>query len=90
MPARRWRRFAVKDILLSGLVQVGETLVEAQTRKRETLALGEAMAELSQKTGTIVTKNEEERIAIGDGIIEVVPIWRFLLDLPGQASPGGK
>jgi hypothetical protein len=70
------------------LVQVCETLVEAQTRKRETSALGEAMAELGQKTGTIVTKNEDERIAIEGGIIEVVPIWRFLLDLPGQAPPG--
>jgi predicted AAA+ superfamily ATPase len=69
------------------IVQVCETLIEGQTRKRETLALNEAMAELGQKTGTIVTKNEDERIDTENGIIEVVPIWRFLLDLPGQASP---
>ena len=46
------------------LVQVCESLVEPQTRKREAAALGEAMGELGLKT------------------IEVVPVWRFLLDLP--------
>ena len=70
------------------LVQVCESLVEAQTKKRETLALNEAMSELGQRTGIIVTKNEEERIDTENGIIEVVPIWRFLLDMPGLASPG--
>jgi hypothetical protein len=40
------------------------------------------MAELGLKSGTVVTKNESEQIDAGGGIIEVVPIWRFLLDLP--------
>ncbi len=40
------------------------------------------MAELNLKTGTIVTRNEDERIETGNGTIEVVPAWRFLLDLP--------
>ena len=64
------------------LVQVCESLAEPQTRKRETTALSEAMAELGLKTGTIVTRNENERIGAGGGTIEVVPAWRFLLDLP--------
>jgi len=64
------------------LVQVCESLAEPQTRKRETAALGEAMAELKLKTGTIVTRNEDERIEAGGGTIEVVPAWRFLLELP--------
>jgi hypothetical protein len=64
------------------LVQVCESLAEPQTRKRETAALSEAIAELGLKTGTIVTRNEDERIASDGGIIEVVPAWRFLLDLP--------
>jgi predicted AAA+ superfamily ATPase len=29
---------------------------------------------------TIVTRHEQERIRTGSGSIEVVPIWRFLLD----------
>ncbi len=64
------------------LVQVCESLAEPQTRKREAAALGEAMGELGLKTGTIVTRNEDERIDTGGGTIEVVPVWRFLLDLP--------
>ncbi|NSW87595.1 MAG: ATP-binding protein, partial [Syntrophobacteraceae bacterium] len=64
------------------LVQVCESLAEPQTRKRETAALSEAMAELGQKTGTIVTRNEDERLDVKAGTIEVVPAWRFLLQLP--------
>jgi hypothetical protein len=64
------------------LVQVCESLAEPQTRKRETIALIEAMAELGLKTGTIVTRNEDERIEAAGGTIEVVPAWRFLLELP--------
>jgi len=64
------------------LVQVCDSLAEPQTRKRETTALGEAMAELGLKSGTLVTRHENERIAANGRTIEVVPIWRFLLDLP--------
>ena len=68
------------------LVQVCESLKEPQTRKRETTALREAMAELGLKAGTIVTRNDAERIENGGGVIEVVPVWRFLLDLPEEVN----
>jgi hypothetical protein len=45
-------------------------------------ALNEAMSELGIKSGTIVTKNEDDRIETDGGTITVVPMWRFLLDLP--------
>jgi uncharacterized protein len=64
------------------LVQVCESLAELQTRKRETTALSEAMAELGLQSATIVTRNDDERIDIDGRTIDVVPIWRFLLDLP--------
>ncbi len=64
------------------LVQACESLLEPQTRKRETAALTEAMAELGLHTGNIVTRNEVERIEAGSGTVAVVPVWRFLLDLP--------
>ncbi|MDD5559498.1 MAG: ATP-binding protein [Candidatus Methylomirabilis sp.] len=64
------------------LVQVCESLADPQTRKRETAALSEAMAELKLTTGTIVTRSEHERIEVDGRTIEVVPAWRFLLDLP--------
>ncbi len=64
------------------LVQVCDALAEPQTRKRETTALAEAMSEQGLKSGTIVTRNEEARIDVENGTIEVIPAWRFLLDLP--------
>ena len=64
------------------LIQACESLADPQTRKREIAALSEAMAELGLKTGTIVTRNEDERIKTDAGTINVIPAWRFLLDLP--------
>ncbi len=64
------------------LVQVCESMADPQTRKREIAALTEAMAEYGLKSGTVVTRNEEDQIRVDAGKIEVVPAWRFLLNLP--------
>ena len=64
------------------LVQVCETMVEPQTRKREVTALSAVMAALEIKSGIIVTRNEDDEIEVEAGKIEVVPVWRFLLNLP--------
>jgi len=64
------------------LVQVCESLANAQTCQREIVALGEAMAELGVKSATIVTRSERRHIDVPSGVISVVPMWRFLLDLP--------
>ncbi|GAG44904.1 unnamed protein product, partial [marine sediment metagenome] len=43
----------------------------------------EAMAELGLKSGTIVTRNEEGEIEIANKKkMKIIPVWRFLLDLP--------
>lgn len=68
------------------LVQVCESMADPQTRKREIAAISEAMAELKQPSGTIVTRGEEEEIDIESGKIDVVPAWRFLLRLPETAE----
>jgi hypothetical protein len=68
------------------LVQVCGSLTDPQTRKRETAALSEAMAELGLKTGTIVTRKEDGRVDAETGTIEVIPAWRYLLDLPESAE----
>ena len=62
------------------LVQVCETLVDSHVRQREITALGAAMTELGARSATIVTRNEREEIDSTGGRIEVLPIWRFLLD----------
>ncbi|MCD6497031.1 MAG: ATP-binding protein, partial [Deltaproteobacteria bacterium] len=64
------------------LVQVCESMADPQTRKREIAALTEAMAEYGLKSGTVVTRNQEDQIKVDAGKIEVVPAWRFLLNLP--------
>lgn len=62
------------------LFQVCESMADPQTRKREITALNEAMAELKLTSSTIVTRREEEQIQVDPGKIDVVPIWRFLLN----------
>jgi predicted AAA+ superfamily ATPase len=64
------------------LVQVCESLVDPQTRKRETAALQEAMGELGLRSGTIVTRSEDGQVEADRGTIDVVPAWRFLLESP--------
>jgi len=68
------------------LVQVCESMADPQTRKREIAALAESMAELKLTSGTIVTRSEEEKIDGEFGTIDVVPVWRFLLNLPETAE----
>lgn len=70
------------------LVQVCESLADPATRKRETSALEVAMAEAGLKAGTIVTRNDTDRIVTDAGTIEVVPAWRFLLDQPDSGEEG--
>ena len=64
------------------LVQACESMVDPQTRKREISALSDAMTDLGIETATIVTRNEEEIIKTESGLIEIVPAWQFLLNLP--------
>ena len=69
------------------LVQVCESLADPQTRRRETSALDEAMLELGVNAGTIVTRNEDGRLDEVGGTIEVVPAWRFLLEIESSDRP---
>lgn len=62
------------------LVQVCESLAHEKTRKREILALNEAMTELGLNSSIIVTRNEEEQLNIDGKMINIMPIWRFLLE----------
>ncbi|OPZ37584.1 MAG: hypothetical protein BWY99_01846 [Synergistetes bacterium ADurb.BinA166] len=68
------------------LVQACESLAEPQTRKREISALSEAMEEQGLTDGTIVTRNEDERLETPGGVINILPAWRFLLELPESAE----
>jgi len=62
------------------LIQVCETLISEQTKKREILALSEAMNEQGLNSSIIVTRNEEDTLNIEGKTIHIMPIWRFLLE----------
>lgn len=64
------------------LVQVCETLADPRVRDREISALSEAMSELKIKTGTVVSREEEETVEADSGTIRVVPVWRYLIEMP--------
>lgn len=62
------------------LVQVCETLAQPDTRKREITALQEAMQECQIGNATIVTRDSDETVETADGVIRVIPAWRYLLE----------
>ncbi|HAQ18877.1 MAG TPA: AAA family ATPase [Prolixibacteraceae bacterium] len=63
------------------LIQVCQTLVNPVTRQREISALQIAMNELGLSKSILVTQDESENIVVKEAIIEVIPIWKFLLDI---------
>jgi len=64
------------------LVQVCESMAAPRTREREVSALADAMSEYGLTSGTVVTRNEAASIECSAGKIDVIPAWRFLLNLP--------
>lgn len=67
-----------RDILL---VQVCASLADPRVKQSEVRSLSEAMVELAVAEGTIVTWRTDETIPVGFGTIQVVPVWRFLIEM---------
>ncbi len=63
------------------LVQVCASLASPRVKQSEVRSLSEAMVELAVAEGTIVTWLTDETIPVGFGTIQVVPVWRFLLEM---------
>ena len=73
--------FAVDS--LSGdlkLIQVALHLEDPKTRKRELRALLDAMAEQKLEKALLLTMDDQETIRESGRTIEVLPVWRFLLE----------
>ena len=66
------------------LVQVCASLSDPRIKQSEVRSLSEAMVELAAAEGTIVTWRTDETIPVGFGIIQVVPVWRFLLEMESR------
>lgn len=60
-------------------VQVAYHIVDDQTRKREIGALLKVGKFLETKKRIIVTYDQEETVATDDGNIEIIPVYKFLL-----------
>lgn len=61
------------------LIQVSLNMENEATRQREVSALQEAMSRFEKDTATIVTLEEESSINIPEGVIHVMPAWKWLL-----------
>lgn len=61
-------------------IQVCYSLHDEETRKRETEALQKLPNRLSCKRRLILTYDEEETINDKHGTIEIVPVWKWLLE----------
>ena len=75
--------FVVGDALLLEplrLVQVSVSLDDSKTRKRELAALEAGMRKLQAQDAVIVTADEEAEIETSEGVVRVVPAWKWLLD----------
>ena len=61
------------------LIQASYSINNEETREREISALLKVAKHLDAKRLTIVTYNEEQTIQIGETRINVVPLWKWLL-----------
>lgn len=61
------------------LIQVTWSLNESKTRNREINALLQAMEETNAENGLVLTESETERIEVGNKIIQVLPVYQWLL-----------
>ncbi len=60
-------------------IQVSQTLQDNNTRNREIRGLVEAMKSYGLKKALILTFEEKETIVVEELVIEVIPIWQWLL-----------
>lgn len=62
-------------------IQVAYSLKDEDTRKREIDGLLKLSARYDMERMIIITHDERETIETGNGIIEVLPIWTWLLEI---------
>jgi predicted AAA+ superfamily ATPase len=73
--------FVIKDKnKITEAIQVSWDISESKTLEREISGLVEAMRDYSLNEGLILTNSEEKRIIKDDKIINVKPVWKWLLE----------
>jgi hypothetical protein len=71
-------------------VQVCYSLRDMETRKREINALLKMAKQIEVKRFIILTKDEEETLVEQGLVIEVIPVWKWLLGKPCNHCPEGR
>ena len=61
------------------LIQVAYSIANAETRNREVSSLLKVAKHLNAKRLLIITYNEEQTIEVNNNIVEVIPLWKWLL-----------
>lgn len=73
--------FVVRHAMkITEAIQVAQTIFDSKTREREMAGLLEVMDKFKLKTGSIITQDQEDKIKMGNKTIEVVPLWKWLLE----------
>ncbi len=62
------------------LINVSYDISTPETFKREITGLKEAMMKFSVKQGTLINAEVEEKIDTDSGIINIIPLWKWLLE----------
>ncbi|MBF0363552.1 MAG: ATP-binding protein [Oligoflexia bacterium] len=72
----------VDFVVISGktikLIQVTDNLKSSTTYEREVGSLKNAMSFLKLKKGTIITMEDNREIEVDEGIIKIIPAWKFM------------
>ncbi|MFT4250253.1 MAG: hypothetical protein ACMXYD_02745 [Candidatus Woesearchaeota archaeon] len=61
-------------------IQVSVTLADKKTKQREIQGILDAMNKYELTEATIITKSHEETIRKEKKTINVIPLWKFLLE----------
>ncbi len=64
---------------VQSIIQVCYNIDNIDTREREIKSLLKCLDELKFEKGIIITRDTDEEIVIGNKIIKIIPIWKWLL-----------
>lgn len=70
-----------KDNQIVQVIQVTVSLSDEKVRDREVNGLIEAIKAYNLQKGLIITENEQDTFVVDSCQIEVIPMWKWLLDL---------
>ena len=67
--------------LFDWLIQASYSIGNDETREREVSALIKVAKHLNAQRLTIITYNEEQTLQVNGRSIEVIPLWKWLLNI---------